>query len=118
MVEILTTEDFKNKIFDFENEKEWVFLGNKPVILDFYADWCGACKMIAPVLEALCEEYGDKIDIYKINVEDEAQLAGAFAIKSIPSVLFIPMEGQPEMMVGGLPKEKFVEGIREILKVT
>lgn len=118
MVEKLTTEDFKNKIFDFENEKEWVFLGSKPVILDFMASWCNPCKQIAPILETLSEEYDGKIDIFSINVEDEPALAKSFSVKSVPSILFIPMDGQPQMMVGGLPKQKFEAGINEILKIT
>lgn len=118
MVKDMNTDDFKNLIFDFTNEKEWVYLGTIPSIIKFGADWCGPCKMIDPILDQLSEEYGEKIDIYKIDIENENALANAFNIKSIPSVLFIPMEGQPQMMVGGLPKEKFTDGIKEILKVT
>lgn len=117
MVENLTTQSFKDKIFDFENEKVWVYQNDKPAIIDFFAEWCSPCKMIAPILEELSEEYDGKVDIFKIDTEQQQELAGAFGISSIPSILFIPMEGQPQMMVGGLPKEKFKQGIKDVLNV-
>ena len=116
-LEHLTKETFKSKVFDFENNQEWSFSGNKPAIIDFYADWCGPCKMVAPVLEELQTEYGDKLDIYKVDTEQERELAGAFGIKSIPSLLFIPQEGQPQMAMGALPKDTFVQAIKDVLKV-
>jgi thioredoxin len=116
-MEHLTKETFKEKIFDFENKKEWEFTGDLPCIIDFYADWCGPCKMVAPVLEALSKEYEGKINIYKINTEQEQELAAVFGISSIPSILFVPRKGKPQMAVGGLPKDAFIKGINEILLV-
>lgn len=118
MVENLTTENFKNKIFDFENKKEWVYIGSKPSIIKFGAEWCQPCKTIDPILNELSEEYTGKLNIYKIDIENEPKLAKAFSIKSIPTILFIPMNGQPQIMIGGLPKEKFKKGITDILQIT
>ena len=116
-MEHLTKDTFTEKVFDFENEKEWKFLGDKPAIIDFYADWCGPCKMVAPILEELSTEYEGKVDIYKIDTEDQHELAAAFGIRSIPSLLFIPAEGQPQMAMGALPKEAFKQAIGEVLGV-
>lgn len=114
-MEHLTAETFKKKIFDYENDKEWKFEGDKPAIIDFYADWCGPCKMVAPVLEELSGEYDGKIDIYKVDTEAEQELAAVFGIRSIPSILFIPSSGQPQMSMGAMPKDGFVQAINEIL---
>jgi thioredoxin len=116
-VQFLTEESFKVKVFDFEANKEWKFEGEKPCMIDFYADWCQPCKMVAPILDELQEEYDGKIDIYKIDTEDQKQLAGMFGIQSIPSLLFVPMEGQPQMAVGALPKDTFKQAIKDVLKV-
>jgi thioredoxin len=118
MVKEINSKEFKELIFDYTNEKEWVFLGNKPAVICWSALWCGPCKMIAPVLEELSKEFENKIDIYKIDVDKKSELASTFSIRSIPSVLFIPMNGQPQMSVGGLPKEKFKSLILEILNQT
>lgn len=115
MVEHLTKESFLAKVFNFEQNQEWKFEGTKPCIIDFYADWCGPCKMVAPILEELAIEYNGKIDIYKIDTEAEQELAGAFGIRSIPSILFCPKEGQPQMAAGALPKDSFKQAIDEIL---
>ncbi len=115
MVENLTKENFKEKIFDFESKKEWKYEGKLPAIIDFYADWCGPCKMIAPVLDELAKDYEGKIKIYKVNTEEEKELAGAFGIMSIPSLLFVPMEGKPQMLQGALPKKGFEKVINDIL---
>ena len=115
--EHLTLETFKEKVFDFENEKEWNFKGDIPAIIDFYADWCGPCKQIAPIMEELAIEYEGKVKIYKVDTEDQKQLASIFGIRSIPSILFIPKDEQPQMSTGALPKENFVQMIKEILKV-
>ena len=115
--EHLTLETFKEKVFDFETEKEWKFKGDVPAIIDFYADWCGPCKKIAPIMEELAIEYDGKVKIYKIDTEDQKQLASIFGIRSIPSILFIPVGAQPQMSTGALPKENFVQMINEILKV-
>ncbi len=118
MTELLTKETFLEKVFNFEKNKEWTFEGDVPCIIDFYADWCGPCKAIAPVLEALSEEYGGKINIYKVDTEKEQELSAAFAIRSIPSMLFCPAEGQPQMAQGALPKEQLEKIIEDVLKVT
>ncbi len=117
MPEHLTKETFKEKVFDFENNTEWEFKGDLPCIIDFYADWCGPCKMVAPVLEELSEEYEGKMNVYKINTEEQQELAGAFGIQSIPSILFIPKEGKPQMAQGALPKESLQEVMKDVLQV-
>ena len=117
-LEHLTNETFKEKIFNYEANKEWKFEGETPAIIDFYADWCGPCKTIAPILEELKAEYGDKLDIYKVNTEEQKELSSVFGIQSIPSLLFIPKEGQPQMAMGALPKETFKQAISEVLNVT
>lgn len=114
----LDKETFKSKIFDFESNNEWKFSGDKPAIVDFYADWCQPCKMIAPVLEELASEYKDQIDIYKVNTEEQQELAALFGIRSIPSLLFIPMNDKPQMAAGALPKSTFVKVIEDVLKVS
>jgi len=118
MTENLTKTAFLEKVFDFEENKEWKFKGNVPAIIDFYADWCGPCKMIAPILEQLSEEYGEKINIYKVDTEAEKELSAAFAIRSIPSMLFCPKEGEPQMANGALPKPQLEKIIEDVLKVT
>jgi thioredoxin 1 len=117
MLEHLTTETFKQKVFNYETNKEWKFEGTLPCLIDFYADWCSPCKMVAPILEELKNEYEGKINIYKINTEDEQELAGIFGIRSIPSLLFVPLDGQPQMAQGALPKESFIQTFEEVLGV-
>jgi thioredoxin 1 len=117
-LEHLTSETFKQKIFNYETNKEWKFEGTTPAIIDFYADWCAPCRMVAPILEELKEEYGDKLDIFKVNTEEQRELSSLFGIQSIPSLLFIPKEGQPQMAMGALPKETFKQAISEVLSVT
>ncbi|MGC3977634.1 MAG: thioredoxin [Paludibacteraceae bacterium] len=112
----LTKEEFLKKVANYEtNPNEWKYLGDKPCIIDFYANWCGPCKMIAPILEELAKEYEGQIYIYKINTEEEQELAGAFGIRSIPSLLFVPMQGQPQMAAGAMPKASFKEAIDNVL---
>jgi len=113
-MENLTTESFKEKVFDYTQNKEWSFKGDKPTIIDFYADWCQPCKTIAPILEELDVE-NEGIDFYKVDTEKENELAAVFGIRSIPSLLFIPLEGQPQMAMGALPKATFQQAIAEIL---
>ncbi|RJP61266.1 MAG: thioredoxin [Ignavibacteriales bacterium] len=115
MTEHLTKQTFLEKVFDFENNKEWKYQGELPALIDFYADWCGPCKMVAPVLEELSEEYAGKINIYKIDTEVEQELAAAFGIRSIPSLLFIPKDEQPQMAQGALPKDALKEAIHNVL---
>ncbi len=112
----LTTADFKEKIFNYETE--WKFKGSLPVIIDFYADWCGPCKTVAPVLEELSNEYDGKLVIYKLDTDMESELSNAFGIQSIPTFLFIPMEGQPMLQRGALPKNVFQQVIEERLLKT
>jgi thioredoxin len=116
-VEHLTKETFKEKIFDFEKSKEWEYKGENPCIIDFYAHWCGPCKMIAPIMEELAEEYCCKVDIFKVNTEEEQELAAMFGIRSIPSILFVPLKDQPQMAMGALPKETFKQLITEVLDI-
>ena len=117
MTENLTKQTFLEKVFNYEKNKDWMYEGKLPSIIDFYADWCGPCKMIAPVLEELSDEYAGKINIYKVDTEAEQELAAAFAIRSIPSMLFIPMNEQPQMANGALPKQELQKLIKEVLKV-
>ena len=117
MVELLKKETFKEKVFNYEKNKEWKFEGELPCMIDFYADWCQPCKMVAPILEELSKEYDGKIDIYKVDTEDQQELAGVFGVKSIPSLLFVPMDGQPQMAQGALPKDSFQNAIKDVLKV-
>lgn len=112
----LTRAEFLEKVVNFEkNPEEWVYLGDKPAIVDFYADWCGPCKMIAPVLEELATEYDGQIYIYKIDTEAEQQLSAEFGIRSIPTLLFVPMDGQPQMSQGALPKNELKKAIDDVL---
>ena len=117
MTENLTKETFLEKVFNFEENKVWKFEGKRPVLIDFYADWCGPCKVLAPIIEELSEAYEGQIDIYKIDTEAEEELAAAFGIRSIPSVLFCPMKGEPQMANGALPKAELERIIAEVLKL-
>ncbi len=117
MIQHLTSLEFKEKVFNYEVNQEWKFEGEKPAVIDFYADWCGPCKMISPILEELAEEYDGKIDIYKVDTEKENELATMFGIQSIPSLLFVPREGQPQMALGALPKDTFKKAFKEVLDV-
>ncbi|MDH6534306.1 thioredoxin [Parabacteroides sp. PM5-20] len=112
----LTKAEFLSKVANFEaNPTQWQYLGDKPALIDFYADWCGPCKAIAPVLEELAAEYEGRIYIYKINTETEPDLAAAFGIRSIPTLLFVPMDEQPQMAAGALPKQQLKEAIDKVL---
>ena len=111
----LTTQDFKDRIFNYEEDQEWRYKGTLPAIIDFYADWCGPCKMVAPVLEELSEQYQDELVIYKVNTEKERELSSVFGIQSIPTFLFIPVDGNPIMQPGAFPKKVFQQVIEERL---
>lgn len=111
----LTAQDFREKVFNYEKGKEWKYEGSLPAIVDFYADWCQPCKMVAPVLEDLASEYAGKIMVYKVNTENEQELASVFGIQSIPTLLFIPKEGQPQAAMGALPKQTFIKVINDVL---
>jgi len=112
----LTKAEFLSKVSNFEaNPTEWKYLGDKPCIIDFYAAWCGPCKVVAPILEDLAKEYEGQIYIYKVDTEAEQELAGAFGIRSIPSILFCPMNGAPQMAQGAMPKDAFKRAIEDVL---
>ena len=112
----LTKAEFLDKVVNYEaNPNEWKYLGDKPAIVDFYASWCGPCKMVAPILDELAQEYDGKIYVYKIDTEKEQELAAAFGIRSIPTLLFIPLEGDPQMAVGAMPKATLKANIDRIL---
>ena len=112
----LTKADFLKKIMNYEkNPNEWIYLGDKPAIIDFYADWCGPCKLIAPIMEELAAKYEGEIYIYKVDTDKERELAGLFQIRSIPSLLFIPLKDTPQMSVGAMKKDQYIDAIEKIL---
>ncbi len=112
----ITKQDFIREVADYEaNPNEWKFLGKRPALIDFYATWCGPCKMLAPVLDELSEEYDGRVDIYKVNVGEEEELSALFGIRSVPSLLFIPMGGQPQMAQGAMPKSALKDAIENVL---
>lgn len=117
-MEPLNSSDFKNRVFDFESSKTWSFKGSRPTIIDFYAEWCGPCKRLTPVLEEISKQFNDKIDIFKVNIDTEPEVANTFGIMSVPSLLFIPIDSEPQMAQGALPKEVIEQAIKEVLKVT
>lgn len=117
MTQQLTKQDFLQKVFNYEQNQEWKFEGDKPAIIDFYADWCGPCKMVAPILEELSEEYADRLNIYKIDTDAEQELAQVFGIQSIPSILFVPVDDKPQMAQGALPKDTLKQAMKDVLKV-
>ncbi len=115
MTEHLTKETFLQKVFNFETNKEWKYEGEMPALVDFWAPWCGPCRVVGPVIDELSDEYAGKVHFYKVNTEDEQELAAAFGIQSIPSLLFIPKTGVPKMAVGALPKPALKQAIEEEL---
>ena len=118
MAEHLTKDTFLQKVFNYEQNKEWKFEGELPCVIDFWAPWCGPCRAVAPVIEELSKEYAGKVNFYKINTDEEQELAGAFGIRSIPSLLFVPKNGDPKMAIGALPKESLRQAVEtELLGV-
>jgi len=116
-METLTKESFLQKVFNYEQNKEWKFEGKLPCIVDFYADWCAPCKMVEPILEELAQEYQGKLNIYRVDTQAQQELAATFGIQSIPSILFVPLNDKPQMAVGALPKKTLKKTIEEVLKV-
>ena len=119
-MEHLTLETFKDKVCECGldgGKAEWKFTGAIPAVIDFYADWCGPCRMVSPILEQLSKEYDGRVNIYKINTEEQKELASMFGISSIPSILFIPVDGKPQMAAGALPKNEFKKLFRDVLGV-
>lgn len=114
----LTTQDFKEKIFNYEVSNDWKYEGSLPAIIDFYADWCGPCKMVAPILEDLSKEYEGKLMIYKVDTDMEQELSAVFGIQSIPTLLFIDANGKPAMQAGAYPKHVLKKVIDEKLLVS
>ena len=115
-VQVLTASDFRKKVMDYESHpEEWVFAGSRPAIIDFYTTWCGPCKMMAPLVESLAGKYAGKIDFYKVDIDQEPELASVFGIRSIPTFLFIPMKGNPTMQMGAIQKEDFEEIIGKMM---
>ena len=117
LMESLSKESFLQKVFNYEQNKEWKFEGELPCIVDFYADWCGPCKMVEPILQELAQEYQGKLNIYRVDTQAQQELAAAFGIQSIPSILFVPLSDKPQMAVGALPKEALKKTIKDVLKV-
>ena len=117
MSENLTAATFKEKVFDYDKGTEWSYGGELPCIIDFYADWCGPCRMVAPVLEQISKDYAGKLQVFKVNTDEEPELAGAFGIQSIPSLLFVPKEGRPHMAQGALPRTALEQAIKDVLAV-
>lgn len=113
----LNAKTFKSIVYDYENDKEWKYLGDKPAILDFYADWCGPCKMLAPHLKDIQKEYGGNVQVYKIDTDKEKELANAFGIQSLPTIVFIPVSGKPTAVMGYKDKSDLEDIITEVLKV-
>ncbi|MCD7930307.1 MAG: thioredoxin [Tannerellaceae bacterium] len=112
----LTKSEFLEKVADYhENNGDWIFKGKRPCIIDFYASWCGPCKMVAPILEELADEYKDRIDIYKVDTEKEEELSEDFQIRTIPTLLFCPMEGFPQVARGAIGKEDLKKAIESVL---
>ena len=118
MPENLTKQSFSEKVFDYEQNKEWKFEGELPCVIDFWAPWCGPCRAVGPVIDELSKEYVGKVNFYKVNTDEEQELAGAFGIRSIPSLLFVPKSGRPKMAVGALPKDALKEAIDKELMIT
>lgn len=114
----LNQESFKKLVFDYENGKEWTYNGKVPAILDFYADWCGPCRQIAPILQELQKEYNGKIQVFKVDTDKEKELAAIFGIRSLPTIVFIPLNGEPQAMMGARPKAEFEKMVSEVLKVS
>jgi thioredoxin 1 len=116
-METLDAESFKGKVFDFDQSEVWQFKGSRPAIIDFYADWCAPCRMLAPILDGVAERYSGRVDVYKVNTEASPEVAELFGIRSIPTVLFVPMTGEPAMNTGVIQEEGFEKAILELFDI-
>lgn len=114
----LSTSEFKDKVFDYTKSQEWDYQGERPMVIDFYADWCAPCKAVAPIMDKLSETYEGRVDIVKVDTEKEVELSQVFGIRSIPSVLFIPKDGQPKMAVGALDEKGYQNAIEDIMGIS
>ena len=114
-VKYMTTSQFKKEVFDYEKNAEWKYLGKRPMVIDFYTTWCGPCKRLAPIMEELSEKYKGKVDFYKIDIERDREPANRFDVTSIPQVLYVPMNGKPQKLIGLYPKEQIEEIIESFL---
>lgn len=117
-MEILNAETFKAKVFDYETSKHWSFKGDRPAIIDFYADWCGPCRALGPVLQEISTQYSGKLDVYKVDTEASPELAALFGVRGIPAILFVPGKGEPAMSSGFMSKESFEKAISDIFGIT
>lgn len=117
-MEVLSIQTFKEKIFDFEKNKEWSFQGSRPAIVDFYADWCGPCRALSPVLEEISKDYAGKIDVFKVDTEATPELAALFGVRGIPALLFVPQTGEPAMSSGFAPKESLQKVIQDVFGIS
>lgn len=114
----LSTEEFRKQIWDYQKSPDtWNYKGKVPCIIDFYADWCRPCRMVAPIMEELAKTYKGKVKFYKVNTDKERELSATFQIRSIPAIMYIPKEGKPQMSVGAQPKENYIQNIKDFLKV-
>jgi thioredoxin len=113
----LTNQTFQQKVFNYSINKQWKYEGSLPAIVDFYADWCGPCRQLSPRVEEIAKEYAGKIVVYKVNTDVEKILSQNMGISSLPTLLFIPVKGQPQAAMGALPKETLVKAVREVLLV-
>ena len=113
----LTNEQFKKMVFNYEASKVWKYQGDKPCIIDFYADWCGPCRMMSPRLEEIAKEYAGKLIVYKVNTDQEQQLSANLGIQSLPTIVFVPQNGNPQASVGVIPKESLVKAVHEVLLI-
>lgn len=116
-MEVLNMQTFKEKIFDYTASQTWNYKGERPAIVDFYADWCGPCRMLSPVLEEVAKKYNGKVDVFKVDTEESPELAAMFGIRGIPAILFIPKSGEPAMNSGFMPAEAFDEAIADLFKI-
>lgn len=114
----LDTHSFKTEIFDYEKSQDWSFHGKRPAIVDFYADWCGPCRALAPILEEVEKKFKDKVDIYKVDTQATPELSELFGIRSIPTLLFVPLQGEPAMASGVISEEGFDRAISELFGIT